>query len=95
MHTFMKHHHNEDRTYSSLSKISFCPFVIPLSHLLLCHVLTFLSHQGSALYFYLLVCLLDFPGGTDGKVSVYSVGDPGLILGLGRFLGEKEIIQCD
>ena len=26
----------------------------------------------------------DFPGGSDGKASVYNVGDPGLILGLGR-----------
>ena len=24
------------------------------------------------------------PGGSDGKASAYSVGDPGLILGLGR-----------
>ena len=26
----------------------------------------------------------DFPGGSDGKVSAYSVGDPGSIPGLGR-----------
>ena len=31
---------------------------------------------------------MDFPGGSDGKVSVYDVGDPGLIPGLGRSLGE-------
>ena len=31
---------------------------------------------------------MDFPGGSDGKVSVYDVGDPGLIHGLGRSLGE-------
>ena len=30
----------------------------------------------------------DFPGGSDGEVSVYNVGDLGLIPGLGRFLGE-------
>ena len=29
-----------------------------------------------------------FPGGSVGKVSAYNVGDPGLILGLGRFPGE-------
>ena len=28
--------------------------------------------------------ILDFPGGSDGKVSVYNVGDPGLDPGLGR-----------
>ena len=28
---------------------------------------------------------MDFPGGSDGKVSVYSVRDPGSIPGLGRF----------
>ena len=32
----------------------------------------------------------DFPGGSDGKASVYSAGDPGLIPGLGRSL-EKEM----
>ena len=30
----------------------------------------------------------DFPGGSDGKVSAYSVGDPGSVLGLGRSPGE-------
>ena len=29
-----------------------------------------------------------FPGGSDGKASVYNAGDPGLILWLGRSLGE-------
>ena len=31
---------------------------------------------------------LDFPGGSDGKASVYNVGDLGSIPGLGRFSGE-------
>ena len=31
---------------------------------------------------------MDFPGGSDGKVSAYSVGDPGSIPGLGRSSGE-------
>ena len=30
----------------------------------------------------------DFPGGSDGKASVYNAGDPGLSPGLGRSLGE-------
>ena len=30
----------------------------------------------------------DFPGGSDGKASVYNVRDLGSILGLGRFPGE-------
>ena len=29
-----------------------------------------------------------FPGGSDGKASAYSAGDPGLIPGLGRSPGE-------
>jgi len=29
-----------------------------------------------------------FPGGSDGNASVYDEGDPGLIPGLGRSLGE-------
>ena len=32
--------------------------------------------------------LLDFPGGSDGKVSTYNVGDLGSIPGLGRSPGE-------
>ena len=32
--------------------------------------------------------LLSFPGGSDGKESACSVGDPGLILGSGRSPGE-------
>ena len=31
---------------------------------------------------------MDFPGGSDGKASVYSVGDLGSIPGSGRFPGE-------
>ena len=31
---------------------------------------------------------LDFPGGSDGKASVYNTGDPGSIPGLGRYPGE-------
>ena len=31
---------------------------------------------------------LDFPGGSDGKASAYSAGDPGSIPGSGRSPGE-------
>ena len=31
---------------------------------------------------------VDFPGGSDGKASVYNVEDPGSIPGLGRSSGE-------
>ena len=31
---------------------------------------------------------VDFPGGSDGKVSVYNAGDLGSIPGSGRFPGE-------
>ena len=30
-----------------------------------------------------------FPGGSDGKASVYNAGDPGSIPGLGRSPGER------
>ena len=33
------------------------------------------------------ICLKDFPGGSDGKVSAYNVGDPGSIPGSGRSPG--------
>ena len=34
------------------------------------------------------VHMITFPGGSDGKVSAYNVGDPSLIPGLGRSSGE-------
>ena len=37
---------------------------------------------------YLALHLMDFPGGSDGRVSVYDAGDPGSTPGLGRSLGE-------
>ena len=33
-----------------------------------------------------------FPGGSDGKASAYSAGDPGSIPGLGRSPGEGNVI---
>ena len=40
--------------------------------------------------------LLDVPGGSDGKVSAYNVGDPGSIPGSGRSPGEGKSnpLQC-
>ena len=35
-----------------------------------------------------LMSWLGFPGGSDGKESACNAGDPGLIHGLGRSLGE-------
>ena len=32
--------------------------------------------------------MIDFPGGSDGKASVYNAGDPGSIPGLGRSSGK-------
>ena len=48
------------------------------------------------LWEYVYVCIyiisyiqvVDFPGGSDGKASVYNLGDPGSIPGLGRSPGE-------
>ena len=33
------------------------------------------------------IVITDFPGGSDGKASVYSAGDLGSIPGSGRFSG--------
>ena len=35
-----------------------------------------------------MLTLMGFPGGSDGKESACNAGDPGLILGSGRFPGE-------
>ena len=52
------------------------------------------SHPPSH-YFYILHGV-DFPGGSDGKVSAYNVGDPGSIAGLGGYPGEGNgnPLQC-
>ena len=42
------------------------------------------SINGSCFYFY----ILGFPGGSDGKASACSVGEPGSIPGLERSPGE-------
>ena len=36
----------------------------------------------------IFVSLTGFPGGSDSKATAYNAGDPGSILGLGRFPGE-------
>ena len=50
------------------------------SFILLCIAVQFSQHH--------LLKRLSFPGGSDGKASVYSAGDPGSSLGLGRSPGE-------
>ena len=50
-------------------------------------------HQYFALLIFLIILVtvirkINFPGGSDGKASVYNMGDPGSISGLGRSLGE-------
>ena len=46
--------------------------------------------KGRAESFYLIYqlhyvpCNMDFPGGSDGKVSAHNVGDPGSVPGSGR-----------
>ena len=40
------------------------------------------------MYIHMILYILDFPGGSDGKASAYNVGDPGLIHGLGISSGE-------
>ena len=42
---------------------------------------------------YIIDSCLDFPGGSDGKASVYNVGDPGSIPGLGRSPGEEMAVH--
>ena len=50
--------------------------------------------QNYATFIHITACIvaysssLDFPGGSDGKASAYSVGDPGSIPGSGRSPGE-------
>ena len=47
------------------------------------HLITLLFLKQS-----IYIIIQDFPGGSDGKASAYSAGDPGSIPGSGRSLGE-------
>ena len=40
------------------------------------------------MYIHIILYMLDFPGGSDGKMSAYNARDPGSIPGLGRSSGE-------
>ena len=40
------------------------------------------------MYIHMILYMLDFPGGSDGKASAYNAGDPGSISGLGISSGE-------
>ena len=46
------------------------------------------SDTTERLHYCQFLFIVDFPGGSDGKASVYNAGDPGSIPGLGRSLGE-------
>ena len=53
------------------------------------HTSVFLSTTFQGLYVYLEVyIIMDVPGGSDGKESACTAGDPGSILGLRRSAGE-------
>ena len=43
----------------------------------------------------MLICsfIYDFPGGSDGKVSAYNAGDPGLTPGSGRSPAETNPVM--
>ena len=51
-------------------------------------MLLFLSGKKLLIKKIKLIRLEDFPGGSDGKASVYNAGDPDSIPGLGRYPGE-------
>ena len=46
--------------------------------------LSLISIRQIILKYLLNAYIIDFPGGSDGKASVYNAGDPGLIPGSGR-----------
>ena len=51
-------------------------------------VMDFIAPENQWFYYNTLPTSLGFPGGSDGKASACSAGDPGSIPGLGRSPGE-------
>jgi len=78
---------------------SFLP-CFSLSHVLFAHYFFHFSSSLSSLFFLyfelLLPNSLGFPGGSVGKESACSAGDPGSTLGSGSFPGEGHgnLVQC-
>ena len=81
----------------SLLTLTSIESVMPSSHLILCRPLLLLPpippsirvfSNESTLRWLIKTYYIDFPGGSDGKASVYGAGDLGLIPGSGRFPGE-------
>ena len=52
------------------------------------HKITWVSVDGLKKKCSIHICIRDFPGGSDGKASVYNAGDLGSIPGSGRSPGE-------
>ena len=51
-------------------------------------LVTGLQQNDSVYIFFLILFHYSFPGGSGGKASAYNAGDPSLIPGFGRCLGE-------
>ena len=52
-------------------------------------IIVFLPRNKCLLISWLSPLIWEFPGGSDGEESACNAGDPSLIPGLGRFLGEE------
>ena len=77
--------------YSSVLSLLYGPALPSLHDYWKNHSFDYMDHcwQNDVFAFNMLPSfVMDFPGGSDGKVSVYNAGDLGLIPGLGRFPGE-------
>ena len=61
--------------YKKIFEVSIANLFLPIEFSIITNVLIYVKHEG-------------FPGGSDGKESVCSTRDPGLIPGLGRYPGE-------
>ena len=55
---------------------------------LLIYLPAVIPYLTSIIVAYSTISTMDFPGGSDGKVSAYNAEDPGSVPGLGRSPGE-------
>ena len=88
--------------HSSKASILWCSafFMVQLSHpymtigkTIVLTRWTFVSKVMSLVFDMLSRLVMDFPGSSDRKASVYNVGDPGSIPGLGRSAGEGNVVS--